>query len=94
MTTAQLMERWRAHKAFTHLQTLATWALPGTEEKNAKEFSDSLISLELAWLDESLGSMPRISEQDAAQRAEYVSLQKQREQLKAILAGQKVSNEE
>ncbi len=87
MTTAQLLELWREHEAYTHLLTLATWALPGTEEKNAREFSDSLTSLELAWLDDRLDAMPRISEQDPSQRAEYVLLHKKREQLKAILAG-------
>jgi len=87
MTTAQLLELWREHEAHAHLQTLATWAMPGTEDRNAREFTDSLTALELAWLDDNLGSMPRISEQNETQRAEFISLQKKREKLKAILGG-------
>ncbi|MDX1555580.1 MAG: DNA primase, partial [Xanthomonadales bacterium] len=87
MTTAQLLELWRDKPAYSHLQTLATWALPGSEEKQVREFADALTGLELAWLDEHLATMPRISEQDAAQRADFVVLQQERERLKAILAG-------
>jgi DNA primase len=93
MTTAQLLELWREHAAQTHLQTLATWALPGTEEKQAQEFGDALIGLELAWVDENLGKMPRISEQNASQRAEFITLQKRRERLKAHLSGRETSDD-
>jgi len=92
MTTAQLLELWRAHSAHAHLQTLATWNLPGVEEKHAKEFLDALTGLELAWLDENLGMMPRISEQTATQRTEFIALQQKREKLKAILAGRETGN--
>lgn len=87
MTTAQLLELWRDNPAQTHLRTLATWSLPGTEEKQARELADALTGLELAWLDQALERMPRISEQDADQRAEYIKLQKERERLKAVLSG-------
>lgn len=87
MTTAQLLELWRDNPAQTHLRTLATWPLPGTEEKQARELADALTGLELAWLDQALERMPRISEQDADQRAEYIKLQKERERLKAVLSG-------
>jgi DNA primase len=93
MSTAQLLELWRAHSAFAHLQTLATWNLPGTEEKHAKELLDTLTGLELAWLEENLGSMPRISEQTAAQRTEFIAMQQAREKLKAILAGRETGND-
>ncbi len=93
VTTAQLLELWREHAAHAHLQTLATWALPGTEEKQAKEFADALTGLELAWLDETLGTLPRISEQNAEQRAEFIALQQKRERLKAILAGRETSRD-
>ncbi len=87
MTTAQLFELWREKPALSHLQTLATWELPGDEEKQAREFSDALTGLELAWLDAHLGTMPRISDQSAEQRSEFVALQQERERLKAKLAG-------
>jgi DNA primase len=93
MTTAQLLELWREHQAHAHLEIMATWDLPGTEEKHAREFSDALTSLELAWLDESLGAMPRISEQNESQRSEFVALQQKRERLKAILAGREANIE-
>ncbi len=92
MTTAQLLELWRENAAQAHLQTLATWALPGDEEKQAGEFADALTSLELAWLDENLGQMPRISEQNAEQRAQFIALQQERERLKAILSGRVTRN--
>jgi hypothetical protein len=72
---------------------LATWALPGTEEKQAQEFGDALIGLEQAWVDENLGKMPRISEQNASQRAEFITLQKRRERLKAHLSGRETSDD-
>lgn len=93
ISTAQLLELWRDHESHSHLQTLATWPLPGAEERQAREFSDALIGLELAWLDENLGTMPRISEQNAAQRAEFIAFQRERERLKAILAGREASVE-
>lgn len=93
MTTAQLLELWRDHAAQAHLQTLATWALPGDEEKQAGEFADALTSLELAWLEENLGAMPRISEQNAEQRAQFIALQQERERLKAILGGRATRND-
>ena len=93
ISTAQLLELRRDHEANSHLQALATWALPGTQEKQLREFADALTGLELAWLDENLGTMPRISEQNAAQRAEFMTLQRQRERLKSILAGRESSRE-
>ena len=89
MTTAQLLERWREHDAYAHLQTLATWELPGEDEKQAREFSDSIVNLELAWLDSKLEQLPRIIDQSAEQRKEYFALEEQRKELKAVLAGQK-----
>ena len=93
ISTAQLLELRRDHEAHLHLQALATWPLPGTQEKQLREFADALTGLELAWLDENLGTMPRISEQNAAQRAEFMTLQRQRERLKSILAGRESSRE-
>ena len=87
MTTAQLLELWREHPAYSHLQTLATWDLPGEPELQDREFADALIGLELAWLDERMNAMPRIVEQSSQQREAFVAMQKERESLKAVLAG-------
>ena len=89
MTTAQLLERWREHESYAHLQTLATWELPGEDEKQAREFTDSIVGLELAWLDSKLEQLPRIIDQSTEQRTEYFALLEQRNELKAVLAGQK-----
>jgi DNA primase len=87
MTTAQLLEIWRENPAQPHLQKLATWQLPGDEERLAQEFRDAVTGLELQWTEARITRMPKMSELDADERNDLLSLQRRRQQLIGALKG-------
>ena len=89
MTTAQLLELWREHPAQSHLTTLATWQLPGEEEKLAQEFRDAVTGLELQWTEVQIGRKPRIVELDPDEKAQLLLLQQRRQALIQALQGEK-----
>jgi hypothetical protein len=88
MTTAQLLELWREHAAQTHLDTLATWQLPGEESRLAQEFRDAVTGLELQWTEAQIERMPKIVDLDTEDRKRLLSLQQRRQQLIVILQGE------
>jgi hypothetical protein len=87
MTTAQVMEHLRDHPAGEHLGKLVVWELPGDANRQELEFSDSVTGIRLQWVDTLLGRMPKIVEQSADQRAQYLELQKRRQALRDSLQG-------
>jgi DNA primase len=87
MTTAQVLEHLRSHPAREHLGKLAAWELPGDPDRQALEFCDSVTGVRLTWVDAQLQVMPRIVEQDPAQKAMYMKLQQRRQELKQSLQG-------
>jgi len=88
MTTAQLLELWRDHPAQSHLNTLATWSLPGEEAKLVQEFTDAVTGLELQWTETQLSRMPRIVDLEMEDRKKLLSLQQRRQQLIGVLQGE------
>lgn len=89
MTTAQVLELLREHPAREHLGKLAVWELPGDEDRQALEFCDSVTGIRLQWVDARMARMPRITDQTADQRKEYLVLQQQQQELKLSLRGQR-----
>jgi len=89
MTTAQLLELWRDHPAQSHLNTLATWSLPGEESRLVQEFMDAVTSLELQWTETQISRMPkRVVDLEPEDRKKLLMLQQRRQQLKSIVAQQ------
>ena len=88
MTTAQLLELWRGHAAQTHLDTLATWQLPGEESRLAQEFRDAVTGLELQWTEAQIERMPKIVDLGIEERNLLLSLQQRRQELIVILQGE------
>jgi hypothetical protein len=88
MTTAQLLELWRDHPDQSHLNTLATWSLPGEEAKLVQEFTDAVTGLELQWTEVQISRMPRIVDLELEDRKKLLSLQQRRQQLIGALQGE------
>jgi hypothetical protein len=89
MTTAQLLERWRDHPAQSHLNTLATWSLPGEESRLAQEFTDAVIGLELQWTELQISRMPtKVVDLGLEDRKKLLLLQQRRQQLISALQGE------
>jgi DNA primase len=87
MTTAQLLELWRDHPAHSHLLKLATWQLPGDDERVAREFRDVVTGLELQWTETLIERMPRIVDLGPEERKTLLALQQRRQQLIGDLQG-------
>jgi hypothetical protein len=66
---------------------LAVWPLPGDPEVLTLEFQDAVTGLRLQQLEQRLSQLPRIVEQDAAQKQEYRDLQRRKTELKDSLQG-------
>jgi DNA primase len=88
MTTAQLLELWRDHLAQSHLNTLATWQLPGEESRLAQEFADAVTGLELQWTDAQIVRMPKFADLGLEEKKELLLLQQQRQELIGALQGE------
>jgi DNA primase len=88
MTTAQLLELWRDHPAQSHLNTLATWSLPGEEARLVQEFTDAVTGLELQWTEVQISRMPRIVDLELEDRKKLLLLQQRRQQLIGVLQGE------
>lgn len=88
MTTAQLLELWRDHPAQSHLNTLATWSLPGEEARLVQEFTDAVTGLELQWTEAQISRMPRIVDLELEDRKKLLLLQQRRQQLIGVLQGE------
>jgi DNA primase len=87
MTTAQLLELWHDHPAQAHLNTLATWTLPGDEDRLAREFGDAVTGLELQWTEARIARTPRIVDLGKEERARLLALQQRRQALIEALQG-------
>jgi DNA primase len=88
MTTAQLLELWRDHLAQSHLNTLATWQLPGEESRLAQEFTDAVTGLELQWTEAQITRMPKIVDLGSEEKKELLLLQQRRQELIGTLQGE------
>jgi len=88
MTTAQLLELWHDHPAQSHLNTLATWQLPGEEIRMAREFQDAVTGLELQWTEAQMARMPKIVDLGLEERKKLLSLQQRRQELITALRGE------
>ena len=88
MTTAQLLELWYDHPAQSHLNTLATWQLPGEEKRLEQEFRDAVTGLELQWTEARIARMPKIVDLGQEERTNLLALQQQRQQLIGVLQGE------
>lgn len=86
ISTAQLVEIWHDHPAWSHLQKLAVWDLPGEEEQRTQEFIDAVNRICLNWVEILLSRVSNI----IAQRDEYRALQKRQQDLKKQLDGQDI----
>jgi hypothetical protein len=84
------LELWREHPAQSHLRTLATWQLPGEDEKLAQEFRDAVTGLELQWTETQIGRMPKIVDLGQDERARLLQLQQGRQKLIEVLQGEKL----
>ena len=87
MTTAQLLELWRDHPAQSHLNTLATWSLPGEASRLVQEYRDAVTGLELQWTESRIARLPKIVELAPEQREELLALQRRRQELIEDLQG-------
>lgn len=82
MTTAQLLELWRDHPAQSHLNTLATWSLPGDASRMAQEFTDAVTGLELQWTNAQIARMqPQYANLTPEDRRKLLLLNQRRQQL-------------
>ncbi len=88
MTTAQLLERWHDHPAKSHLNTLATWQLPGEDSRLAQEYRDAVTGLELQWTEAQIARMPKIVDLTSEDRCKLLSLQQRRQELIGSLQGE------
>jgi DNA primase len=88
MTTAQLLELWHDHSAQTHLNTLATWQLPGEDSRLAQEYRDAVTGLELQWTETQIARMPKIVDLTTEDRNKLLSLQQRRQELIGSLQGE------
>jgi DNA primase len=88
MTTAQVLEIWHDHPAQSHLNTLATWQLPGEEKRLAQEFQDAVTGLELQWTDAQIARMPKIVDLGPDEKKHLLALQQRRVQLIEDLQGE------
>jgi DNA primase len=88
MTSAQLLELWHDHTAQSHLNTLATWQLPGEDSRLALEFRDAVTGLELQWTEAQIARMPKIVELTTEDRQKLLSLQQRRQELIGSLQGE------
>jgi DNA primase len=87
MTTAQLLELWHDHPAQSHLNTLATWTLPGEESRREQEFRDAVTGLELQWTEAQIARMPKIVDLADEDRRKLLALQQRRQDLIGALQG-------
>jgi len=90
MTTAQLLELWHEHPAQSHLNTLATWQLPGEDSGMAREFRDAVTGLELQWTEAQIARMPKIVDLALEERQKLLLLQQRRQQLIGDLQGEEI----
>jgi len=81
MTTAQLLELWHDQPSRSHLQKLATWELPGDDQRRAREFRDAVTGLELQWTEARISRMPKIVDLGPEDRQVLLALQQRRQQL-------------
>ena len=81
MSTAQLLELWHDRPAQSHLRKLATWDLHGDEENLAREFRDTVVGLELQWIESCMARMPKIVDLGPEDRQKLLALQQRRQQL-------------
>jgi DNA primase len=82
MTTAQLLELWRDHPAQSHLNTLATWSLPGDASQMAQEFTDAVTGLEMQWTEAQIGRMQsKYADLAPEDRSKLLLLNQRRQQL-------------
>ena len=88
MTTAQLLELWYEHPAQSHLNTLATWQLPGEDSLLVQEYRDAVTGLELQWTEAQIARMPKIVDLTAEDRNKLLSLQQRRQELIGSLQGE------
>ncbi len=87
MTTAQLLELWHDHPAQSHLNTLATWQLPGEEPRLVQEFRDAVTGLELQWTDTRISRFPKIVDLAPDEKEKLLGLQRRRQELIEDLQG-------
>jgi DNA primase len=87
MTTAQLLELWHDRPAQSHLRKLATWDLHGDEENLAREFRDTVVGLELQWVESRIERMPKIVDLGPEERQQLLTLQQRRQQLIGEIQG-------
>ena len=88
MTTAQLLELWHDNPAQSHLNTLATWQLPGEDSRLAQEYRDAVTGLELQWTEAQIARMPKIVDLSTEDRKKLLSLQQRRQELIECLQGE------
>jgi len=88
MTTAQLLELWHDNPAQSHLNTLATWQLPGEDSRLAQEYRDAVTGLELQWAEAQIARMPKIVDLSTEDRKKLLSLQQRRQELIECLQGE------
>jgi DNA primase len=87
MTTAQLLELWHDNPAQSHLEKLATWSLPGEDDRLLQEFRDAVTGMELQWTESMIAGMPKFSELGPEERKELLALQRRRQELIGALQG-------
>ena len=87
MTTAQLLELWHDNPAQSHLEKLATWSLPGEDERLLREFRDAVTGMELQWTESRISRLPKFSELGPEERKELLDLQRRRQELIGALQG-------
>jgi DNA primase len=88
MTTAQLLELWRENPVQSHLETLATWQLPGEEEQLVQEFRDAVTGIELQWTEMQIDRMPKIVDLSPEEKKRLLQLQQTRQALIQGLQGE------
>lgn len=89
LTTAQVLENLRAHKAHAHLVKLALWDLPGDAEQRSVEFLDALAGIRLQRVEADLAAMPRIVDQGPEEKARFRALQTEKSRLRDALRGRR-----
>jgi DNA primase len=88
MTTAQLLEIWHDTSSQSHLDTLATWQLPGEDSRLEQEYRDAVTGLELQWTEAQITRMPKIVDLTTGDRNKLLSLQQRRQELIGSLQGE------
>ena len=87
MTTAQILELWHDNPAQSHLEKLATWSLPGEDDRLVREFRDAVTGMELQWTESQIARLPKFSELGPEERQELMKLQRRRQELIGALQG-------